>query len=274
MNKLFFGTAGIPVSCVNDRNTVNGVKKVKELKLEAMELEFVRSINLNEKSAKEVGRIARKEDIVLTCHAPYFINLNADSKIKLNLSKKRIINSAKISSIANAWSVCFHPGYYMKQDKKKVFDRIHENLKDIVKELKKDDVKIWIRPETTGKINVFGDLDECLKLSELDMVMPCVDFAHLHARTGGFNSSKEFDDVFEKIEKKLGREGLNNMHIHVSGINYSDKGERNHLNLKNSDFKYKELIKSMKKFKIKGVVISESPNIEEDALLMKNEYFK
>ncbi|MBW2972460.1 hypothetical protein KY359_05480, partial [Candidatus Woesearchaeota archaeon] len=99
-----------------------------------------------------------------------------------------------------------------------------------------------------------------------------VDFAHLHARTGKLNTYDEFCSILTELEKGLGKTVLNNMHIHMSGINYSAKGERNHLVLKESDFKYKELMKAFKEFRIKGVVICESPNIEGDALLMKKAY--
>ena len=103
--------------------------------------------------------------------------------------------------------------------------------------------------------------------------MPCIDFAHLHARSGGkYNTSLEFKEILEKVEKMLGKEGLQNMHIHMSGIAYSEKGEKNHLILKESDFNYKDLLKVWKEFKIKGVVINESPNIEVDALLMKKTF--
>jgi deoxyribonuclease-4 len=86
------------------------------------------------------------------------------------------------------------------------------------------------------------------------------------------NSYQEFSKVLEETEKVLGKAALNNMHIHASGIEYTDKGERRHLILNDSEFKYKELLKALKEFKAKGVVISESPNIEKDALLMKKTY--
>ena len=105
--------------------------------------------------------------------------------------------------------------------------------------------------------------------------MPCVDFSHLHARSNGkFNTRNEFQQVLEEIEKVLGRDGLENMHIHLSGIAYSEKGEKNHLKLEESDMNYKDLLKVWKEFKIAGVVICESPNVEEDALLLKNEFYK
>jgi deoxyribonuclease-4 len=118
-----------------------------------------------------------------------------------------------------------------------------------------------------------GSLAETIKLSQdVEQVLPCVDFAHLHARTGKMNSYDEFCGILAEVEKGLGKKALSEMHIHMSGINYGPKGERNHLELAESDFKYKELMRAFKDFKIKGVVVSESPNIEQDALLMKKTY--
>ncbi len=272
MDKLHFGTAGIPVSAKNT-DTMGGIGKVRELGLGAMELEFVRSINISREKAPDVKKTAQKEGIVLTCHAPYYINLNSLEKAKLEASKKRILHSARIANLCGAYSVCFHPGFYMKMESQKVYDKIKSGLKEIVSILRSEGNKIWVRPELTGKPTQFGSLEELVKMSgELERVLPCIDFSHLHARTGKFNTHKEFSLTLETIEKGVGREGLNNMHIHVSGINYGPKGERNHLNLKESDLNYKDLMKVFKEFRIKGVVISESPNIEEDALLMKKTY--
>ena len=275
MKELLFGTAGIPHSA-NPRTTSDGIIHVKKIGLGAMELEFVRNINISKEKAPEIRKAAEGNNIILTCHAPYYINLNSLEKEKIKASINRILNSARIMSICNGWSVCFHSGYYMEQDSKKVYDTIKSNLKEIVSILKKERINIWIRPETTGKDSQFGNIDEILQLSqELENVMPCVDFAHFHARTNGkYNTYNEFASILQAIEKKLGKKGLENMHIHIAGIAYSEKGEKNHLNLDESDLKYKELLKALKDFKVKGVVISESPNVEQDALLMKKTFEK
>ena len=273
MKELLFGTAGIPLSA-NPRTTSDGIKYVKRLGLGAMELEFVRSINISKDKAPEIKKAAEDNEVVLTCHAPYFINLNSLEKAKIKASIGRILNSARIANLCGGYSVCFHAGFYMNMWQKKVYDTIKHNLKEIVATLKKESNSIWIRPETTGKETQFGNVDEILQLSqELDNVMPCVDFAHFHARTNGkYNTYEEFSEILEKIEKKLGKKGLEEMHIHITGIAYGEKGEKNHLTLKESDLKYQEILKVLKNFKVKGVVISESPNIEEDALLMQKVY--
>ncbi|MBI2523536.1 TIM barrel protein [Candidatus Woesearchaeota archaeon] len=275
MDKLLFGTAGIPLSSKGS-TTAEGIASVKELGLGAMELEFVRSVNISKEKSPEIKKSAEKNNIVLTCHAPYYINLNSTESAKLKASIYRILSSARIANLCGAWSVCFHPGFYQKSAKEEAYKKVRDSIKEITKTLKNENNDIWIRPETTGKETQFGNLDEILNLSaEFDNVMPCIDFAHFHARTNGkYNSYKEFSEILEKVEKKLGKKGLENMHIHITGIAYSEKGEKNHLNLEDSDFKYKELIKALKDFNVKGVVISESPNIEEDALLCKKVYEK
>jgi deoxyribonuclease IV len=273
--KLNFGTAGIPLS-TPDRNILNGIKHVDRLGLDGLEIEFVRSVNIGEEKAILVKEAAKKFGIELTCHGQYYINLSSLEDNKVKDSVGRVLNAATIANLCGAKSMTFHAGFYMKQDERAVYDKIKRQIKEIVQRLEEDSNPILIRPETTGKGTQFGTVKEIVDLSqEFTQVMPCIDFSHLHARSGGkMNTAEEFDDVFEAIEKGLGKEGLRNMHCHVSGINYSDKGERNHLVLKESDFNYKDLMKSFKKFNAKGIVISESPNIEVDALLMKKEFNK
>ncbi|MGN0015405.1 MAG: TIM barrel protein, partial [Candidatus Gastranaerophilaceae bacterium] len=144
----------------------------------------------------------------------------------------------------------------------------------IMKTLQEENNNVWIRPETTGKATQWGDLEEIVKLSTMfDRVLPCVDFAHLHARSGGdYNTYDEFCKIFEFIGNELGDIALKNFHAHIAGIEYSNKGEKRHLILEESDMNYKDLIKAFKKFDVKGVIVCESPNIEGDAKLLKDFY--
>ena len=185
MKELLFGTAGIPLSS-NPRTTSDGIRHVKKLGLGNLELEFVHSVNITREKAPEIRKVAEDNNIILTCHASYFINLNSLEKAKIKASIGRILNSARILNLCGGYSVAFHAGFYMGQDPKKVYDAIKHNTKEIVSTLKQEGNNIWIRPETTGKETQFGNVDEILQLSqELDNVMPCVDFAHFHARTNG-----------------------------------------------------------------------------------------
>lgn len=267
---MLFGTAGIPLSSI-PRTTENGIAHLKKLNLDAMELEFVHSVNISPDKAPMVKRAAEKSNITLTCHGQYYINLSSNENSIIGASKQRILNAARIADLCGAWSLVFHAGFYQKKSPGDVYGIIKKGLEEISGILKGEGNKIWIRPETTGKLAQFGTVDEILRLSqEVDNVMPCIDFSHLHARSNGkINSENDFRQILEKVENALGKNGLNNMHIHLSGINYGERGEKNHLNLEESDINYKGLLKVWKDFNIKGVVISESPNIEGDAMLIK-----
>jgi len=132
---------------------------------------------------------------------------------------------------------------------------------------------VWVRLEVMGKPSEFGTIDEILSLcTELEGVGIGMDFAHWHARSGGFNSYPEFTSILQRIKQRLGEEAMDNMHIHVSGIAYGKKGEIKHLNLPESDFQYVELLRALKDFNAKGLVICESPNLEVDALLLQETY--
>jgi len=272
-DKLYFGTAGIPLS-TQDPTTINGIKRVGVLGLGGMELEFVHAVTMSERSAPLVKKAAEDSKVNLTCHGSYYINLNAMEKEKLADSRDRVIKSAKMAWLCGAKSMTFHAGFYVGETPKKTFDDIKEQFQIILKEMKKEKIAITLRPETTGKGSQFGSLDELLKLSsELDGVLPCIDFSHLHARSNGkWNTYKEFCEILEKSRSALGKDFLNNLHCHVSGIEYTPKGERRHLPLKDSDFNYNDLMKALYEFDCKGVIVCESPIIEEDALLLKKTF--
>ncbi len=269
MQRMRFAPAGVPLSCAK-RSTLAGVRCTADLGLDAMEMEFVRGVRMKPAQAREIGELARKLDIVLTAHAPYFINLLSRDPEKVEASRRRIIETAIVTHAANGYSIVFHAAYYGNYSKEEAFRLVAERVEDIVEELKARGIKLWIRPETTGKPKQWGSVDEVIALAqEVDMVLPCIDFAHLHARTGRYNSEEEFRGVMEKLEQNLGKFAIENMHIHISGINYNEKGERNHLNLEESDLNWKDLLRVLKEYNAKGVIVSESPNIEGDALLMK-----
>lgn len=275
MDKLRFGTAGIPISTPKG-GTVKGIEQVRGLGLDCMELEFVRQVNITEEKTGEVREAAQRNEIKLSCHGQYFINLNSEERRKIEESKKRIFKAARIASLCGAFSLTFHAGFYMKSDKEKTYQSVKQGVKEVLDWLEEEGAKIKLCPETTGKLSQWGELNEILRLSEeLEGVGPCIDFSHLHARSlGKTNSEREFREVLERVEKSLGREGLEEMHIHISGIEYGQRGEKWHLNLGQSDFRWKELLTALKEFKCKGIVISESPNIEGDALMMQKEYGK
>ncbi|KXS44748.1 MAG: Endonuclease IV [Methanolobus sp. T82-4] len=271
-DKLYFGTAGTPKSS-KKRNSIAGIERVQELGLGCMELEFVRGVKMGEKTAGNVFEKAKSEDILLSVHSPYYINLNSTEPEKVDASIERIYRSANIGSICGARNIVFHPAYYHKDSPEKVYERVSAILKELTTRLADENINVILRPETTGKASQFGSLVENVKLSrDIDGVLPCIDFAHLHARDGEVNTYEEFSSALELVENELGREGLDDMHMHVSGIEYGEKGEKNHLNLEDSDLEYAELMRALKDFNVKGLLICESPDNEGDALLLQETY--
>ena len=134
---------------------------------------------------------------------------------------------------------------------------------------------VILRPETMGKSAMLGSLDDTIKMSQaIKGVQPCLDVAHLHARTGdgSVNSFAEWAQVLEDYKEALGDEALNNLHIHISGIEYGEKGEKEHLPLDESDLDYQELFKALKEFNCQGRILCESPILEDDALICKQSW--
>ena len=269
---LLFGTGGIPRS-TKGKSSVSGIERIRELSLDCMELEFVQGVRMGEKGARDVLEVALKKNVALSVHAPYYINLNSYDKEKIKASLERIYQAARIGSLCGAESIVFHAAFYQKSSKQDTYKKVSETLKELTGRLRDEGIPAVLRPETMGKRTQFGTLEEVLALSaEIEGVMPCLDFSHMHARVGKENSHSEFMIILSKVEEVLGKEGLSNMHIHVSGIEYDRNGEKKHLTLKESDFNYPELLRAFKEFEIRGLVICESPVLEEDALLLRKTY--
>ncbi|HLB28115.1 MAG TPA: TIM barrel protein, partial [Dehalococcoidales bacterium] len=204
---------------------------------------------------------------------PYYINFNAREPEKLAASQERLLQTARIGKICGAQSAVFHTAFYLGDAPETAYETIKQRLKETLDKLRKENNTVTIRPELMGKPSQFGTLDEILKLStELEGVAPCIDFAHCHARTGAFNTYPEFTALLEQVKNKLGKAALENMHIHFSGINYGARGEKNHLDFAEADLNYKDLLKALIDYDVKGLVICESPSLEKDALLLQETY--
>lgn len=271
MDKLNFLTAGIPLR-TEPKDYEHAFGVLDEMGLDGIELEFVHGVRMSDNSQNVVKKASGGK--IITAHGPYYINLNSKEQEKIDASVVRIIETAVMADKVGAYSITYHAAFYMNNDKKIVFDRVVNQTKRIMEIVEKEGLKVWIRPETTGKGTQWGDLDEIIALSkEFKQVLPCVDFAHLHARSGGkWNTYDEFCTIIEKIGTEIGQYAIDNFHGHLAGIAYSDKGEKNHLELEKSDMNYKDLLKALKKFGVKGALVCESPNIEEDCKLLKDFY--
>lgn len=271
-DKLNFLTAGMPKATKGSYKEAFDV--LESLKLDGMELEFVHGVKMSDSTRTLVKDVSGDKNFVLTAHCPFYINLNAQEEEKVTASINRIIETAVAARDVGAFSITYHAAYYMGGDMETVYQQVKKCNELISTALANEGIELWVRPETTGKATQWGDLDEVIRLSkEFDMVLPCIDFSHLHARSGGeFNTYGEFCKIFEKIGNELGDKALKCFHGHLAGILYTAKGERSHLNLEESDMNYKDLLKAFKKFDVRGALTCESPNIEIDTKILKEFY--
>ena len=271
-DKLNFITAGMPLR-TGKGSYPSAFEILKNMELDGMELEFVHGVRMNDEHRNFVKEMSK--DFVITAHGPFYINLNSKETDKIDASVQRILDTASVASQVGGFSITYHAAFYMGTDKETVYNQVKTQTKRIIDVLEREKIDIWVRPETTGKATQWGDLDEIIKLSnEFERVLPCIDFSHLHARFNGiYNTYDEFSRILEKLGKEVGQYAIENFHGHLAGIEYTSKGEKNHLNLENSDMNYKDLLKAMKEFDVKGALVCESPNIEDDCRLLKDYYY-
>jgi deoxyribonuclease-4 len=253
---------------------VGAVIQLRSLALGAFELGWVRSVRVSEKTCERIRYTAREQDVALSVHAPYFINLNADDD-EWPKSRKRLMDAAHFGNLAGATDIIFHPGSYFGSPPEEVLPLAIERLSGCLLELRQAGNPVNLRPETMGKQAMLGSLDDTLQMSvEIEGVEPCLDFPHLFARTGdgSLNTYESWDQILARYAALLGFESLERLHIHLSGIEYGPKGERKHLPITESDIDLEAILRALKKHGCGGRILCESPILEEDALLIQEKW--
>lgn len=266
--RIRLGPAGVPTVSTK-RSTVDGIRTVAQLGLDAMEVEFVRGVAMSLEGASEAGRVASQLDVRLSVHAPYFINLCSTDKKVAEASKKRIVDAALRAERMGAQEVVVHPGYYGNLSSEEAYRLVKQRYGEILDKLKEKNVKIAkIAFETTGKVSQFGSLEELVSLAKETGCLICVDFAHIYARQAG---RIDYAEVFDRLKPLKPK----HLHIHFSGIEWtpakkgSGGNEKNHVNIAEGNPLFKPLAQEILNRKIDVTIISESPILEQDSLLMK-----
>jgi len=267
-----FGTVGSPLSTPKKPGgTIGGIIRLAELGLDALESGGVRSVRVSEKTCQAILETANDQDVVISVHAPYFINLNAD-EVEWPKSRQRLMDAAYFGNLAGATDIIFHPGSYFGEEPQDVLPLAIDRLEGCLAELRADGNPVTLRPETMGKGAMLGSLKDTLEMSlAVPGVQPCLDFAHLHARPGdgSMNTYDEWARLIENYGNALGDGTLRNLHIHLSGIEYSEKGEQNHLPLGEADLDLDAILRVLSDYNCSGRILCESPILEEDALKIK-----
>jgi deoxyribonuclease-4 len=277
-----FGTVGSPKSTPKKPGgSFGAVYRCNELGLNALELGWVQSVRVSEETCLAIRQAGIEQDVHLSVHAPYFINLNADDE-EWPKSRQRLMNAAHYGNLAGATDIIFHPGSYFEQPAEVVLPKAIERLQGCLEELQQVGNPVILRPEMMGKPAMLGSFADTIQMSvelrsgDAYQVLPCMDFAHLHARPGDgtVNSYAEWASLLETYGKALGEEQLKHMHIHLSGIEYGARGEKEHLPVLDSDMNWEALFKALHDFGCSGRILCESPELEDDALILKHKYLE
>lgn len=269
---LRFGTSGIPRSTPRP-GTEHGLRRARELGLDHLEMAWVNGVKMSDETADRIAAAARENDVSLTAHAPYFVNLcGADDVVERSLG--RLVETGRLGARCGAVSFCFHAGFYGSLTAAEAGRRVRVGLRTVTAKLRRMGAAIDVRTELTGKPTQAGSLGEILEWSAaVAGVRPCVDFSHQYARSiGGHNDYPAFGATLEAIRDRLGREALERLHVHISGIEFGPKGERRHQPLAETKFRWKDLLRALKDLRVSGWVVSESPAMEDDALLLQKTY--
>lgn len=256
---LRFGTVGSP-STTPKPGTPAAVEYSRLLGFDHLEIAWVQSVRVSDDTCAAIKAAAQEYQITLSIHAPYYINLNSQTSELMRKSDERLLTAARKGFLAGARDIVFHPGSYHDQPPEQVYERVAQKLRELRAILDAEGVDVILRPETMGKPAMFGSLDEVLQLSrDIPGVLPCLDFAHLHARTGQLNSYDEFLSILDAVEAELGERGLRQFHAHLSGIAYGPRGERQHLPLNEADLRYRELLQALIDRGVQGTIGVEAP---------------
>lgn len=270
---LRFAVAGCPRTTPSPGGTIAGLKRAHALGIRAMEIEWVQSVPSSVERMEEIRATAEALGVSLTVHAPYYVNLNSPDPEKLRASKLRVAKALAMAQLAGAVSVCVHAAFYLKSDGTQTFENVRRAVDDILAQKARFFPDVNLALETMGKPSQFGTLDEVLRISAELGIYPCLDPAHLHARSNGaMNTAAEWHAMFDAYERVLGKRSLARMHLHYSGIAYGPKGEKHHLPLLESDAKWKDFLAVLRKRKIGGVCVCESPLMEEDTLRLQKAF--
>ncbi|MFW5907408.1 MAG: TIM barrel protein [Candidatus Natronoplasma sp.] len=247
--------------------TKNSMEYLAEEGLNAMEVQFVRGARMKESTAEAIGEEAEKHDILLSIHAPYYVNLNSEKEETIEKSKERIMKSARLGDKMNAWVITVHAGYYSGMSSDEATEIIGDNVIECAEKIEDEGLDLNIGLEQMGKEKSWGTLEEIEKVMErTDVVVPVLDFAHYHARYGGrLNTEEDFRELLRKYES------IHNgpLHSHFSSIKYGEKGEKEHLNLNEYEPDFRKLAPLLKEKDYDITVICETPELDRDSLKMK-----
>ena len=272
MVNVRFGPAGRPINYSGSAK--DACSYIKAEGLNAYEYQATYGVKISQSSAHDLKLNSEKEDVLVSMHAPYYLNLSSNKDDVIERSIKRLVQAAKASEWMGAYRIVFHPGFYTGYTSGEAMYRCKYSIEKIIEEVERMGIKNYcFAPETTGKKSQLGNLDEIIEICRsYEHFEPTVDIAHVYARSGGkLNTKQEYGQIFQKLEDEL---GIKSLHTHFTHIEYTNAGERKHHILSDENYgpPLKPFIEEIVECGWKITVICESPLIDQDALKMKGIY--
>lgn len=279
--RAMFGTAGNP-----DRFQAEGFKASKDMPLwlkgkglDAYEYQCGKGVSVGEATARAIGEKAAQAGIVLSLHAPYFVNPANPDPDSQEKTAGYVLAACRVARWMGAGRVVIHTGALQKRTRADALATARESFKMLRRRCDDEGYgDIILCPETMGKINQLGDLEEVLALSVVTHgLLPCVDFGHLYARSlGALEGQEATARMLDRMAEVLGEEKARCFHSHFSMIEFTPKGgEARHLTFGQTDFgpDYRPLCRELARRGWSPTIICESTGTQDiDALTMKEEY--
>lgn len=281
MGPIWFGPAGTADSfaAMGYKKTTQMPEYLEKMGLNAFEYQCGRGVRVNPATAASLKRDFAEKNLRMSLHAPYYISLSSTEEEKRQGSIRYILESAAAAKLLGADRVVVHTGSCAKLSRAEALELAKGTLKAALAALEEAGLSdITLCPETMGKLNQLGTLEEVLELCAMDeRLLPCIDWGHLNARTlGGMSRPEDFAEAFRLMDQKLGRERLRVFHAHFSRIQYTEKGgEKKHLTFADQQYGpwFEPLAEEILRYGCTPVIICESAGTQsEDAAAMWDIY--
>ncbi len=268
---MYFGPSGYPAEAAGKVEEVFAI--LRRLELNALEYAAVYGLRVNVEGAKKIGELSRDAGVLMSMHAAYYISLASKDPNVRQRSKERLLQALKMAPLMGVKRIVFHPGSYGGLTPDEAYATVLNALSEVWEEANTDPQVVLLSPETSGKTNTFGSVEEIVRLcQDLEGCIPTIDWAHLYARSQGkVNDRESYRHILQVFEDALGDKFLKNMHFHISGITFGKAGEQAHRPLgKEWGPEVQPLIELILDNGYNPTFISETPDQLSGALFMRH----
>lgn len=261
------------------KHTIEAGKWLNNQGLNCFEYSFGRGVQIKSATANDIGKEFAQNDVEISVHAPYFINLATQEDAKAENNHRYIMDSLVALREFGGKRCVFHPGSPLKTDRSEAMKTLLKRFETVLK-LKEDNgfSDLLLCPETMGKKAQLGDLEEVISMCNIgdETIVPCIDFGHLNSRDCGiYFSSDDYKRTIDRLIEGVGESKADRMHVHFSKIQYTANGELRHLTFEDEIYgpQFEPLMEVFAEYKLNPYIICESAGTQtRDALTMKRYY--